>query len=244
MTRLERPKADLRKARGAINFRRLPARTTDQSVSLDDVANDGSTGELDNIKSDVENADRTGNDVVTGSALANSIENQRWPGYVNAGDGRHGSRWMGNDYSTATLGGPDVREQPAGSGLVVAREARQFARVSNRRTRHHHRHDLDPIIAHAPDNDVINGANSDTIYGQTGRGHAQRRRRDSIFGNEGDDSDQRRVVGDDIIEGNDGNDTIWQCQAPQCNRKRSRGGHQTRASQVGQMPSSAARGHF
>jgi Ca2+-binding RTX toxin-like protein len=82
------PKADVFEGGAGTDTADYSARTTGQVVSLDDVANDGSDEEKDNIKSDVENVKTgSGNDVVTGSALANSIETNDGFDTVNAGDG-------------------------------------------------------------------------------------------------------------------------------------------------------------
>ena len=46
----------------------------DVKVTIDDIANDGAAGELDNVRSDVENVEGgSGNDNITGSALDNVL---------------------------------------------------------------------------------------------------------------------------------------------------------------------------
>jgi len=76
-----------------------------QTITLDDVRNDGATGELDNVHSDIEDvAAGAGDDVVVGSAAANVLD---------GGDGA--DRLQG-------LGGEDTYAGGAGADTLLARD--------------------------------------------------------------------------------------------------------------------------
>jgi len=83
--------------------------TLNQSISLDDVANDGTAGEGDNVRSDVENVvGGSGNDTITGNAANNSLD---------GADGNDTIKGMGgNDF---LYGGSDSDNLDGGDGNDV-----------------------------------------------------------------------------------------------------------------------------
>jgi Ca2+-binding RTX toxin-like protein len=96
-------------------------RTGNVSVSFDGVANDGEAGEGDNVGTDVEEVGTgSGNDIVTGSASANSIYTHDGNDRVYAGGGRDlvvGG--TGNDTIYGGDGNDDIYDGP-GDDFVAA----------------------------------------------------------------------------------------------------------------------------
>ena len=63
-------------------------KTTGLTIDIDSNADDGATGEKDNIKTDVENiTGGSGNDTITGSSVANTITGGSGNDTINGGDG-------------------------------------------------------------------------------------------------------------------------------------------------------------
>jgi Ca2+-binding RTX toxin-like protein len=79
----------------------------DLSITLDDAANDGTSGEGDNIRSDIEDVSGgAGNDTLTGSAATNSLDGQDGNDAISGGAGPENlSGGDGNDALNGDSGG-------------------------------------------------------------------------------------------------------------------------------------------
>ena len=84
--------------------------TADQTLTLDDLPDDGAAGEADNIHSDVENANASiGNDTIVGSAADNSLVGDAGDDDITGGDGQDILQGIdGNDIIHAQDGAADT----------------------------------------------------------------------------------------------------------------------------------------
>ena len=209
-------------------------RTANLAISLDDVANDGAAGELDNVASDIEIVrGGAGADVLVGGSGDDTLYGG--PGddtlaggdgadllYGEAGDDRFDEGAAANGADTLD-GGPGVDtvsyaarttavrvtlDGVADSGSVAAAEAdRVLATVENVIGGSGD----DTIVGSAGANVLDGGAGDDTISGGAGadtlRGGGGANR---LFGEAGDDrfDEGATAEGDDVISGGAGVDTV------------------------------------
>jgi Ca2+-binding RTX toxin-like protein len=182
---------------GGVDHADYTDRTADLSLSLDDIANDGQAGELDNLGADIESLRAgKGNDRVVGSDADNVL-------YTNAGaDTIYG---MGGNDRIST------GDSPADTGMdrVFGGEGDDWIRSA-----------YSALIAYGDGgNDRILGSdNADTLYGGLGNDelHANGGN-DRIEGSDGDDVIHadggndfvRGGVGNDWIYAGSGNDLVW-----------------------------------
>ncbi|HSO32921.1 MAG TPA: calcium-binding protein [Labilithrix sp.] len=191
------------------------ARTVAVTVTMDGVAaNDGETGELDNVKADVENIKGgSGNDVITGNALSNVITGGAGNDTLNGGAGDDvflmGAAADGNDTVSGGAGVDTVDYSGRSADLTVVLDgvtpsgdvtAASEADVLST--------DLENIVGgsgadvltgNASANEIVGGAGDDTLSGLAGD--------DTIEGGAGDDAIDCGA-GFDVSVGSVGTDTL------------------------------------
>lgn len=193
------------------------SRTTDLTISLDDVANDGEAGESDNVGSDIENVSAgSGNDTITapvgslvGFKLTGGAGNDSLTGALgddNLDGGEGNDTLVGGDGNDTLIGG----DAPVSSFVAFASNASFALTLSGTPGDD----SIDggagnDLLSGGEGNDTLNGdAGLDTIYGDAGNdlligGNDA----DSIYGDIGDDT----LVGgldNDLLDGGDDNDSI------------------------------------
>ena len=188
------------------------ARTVALVVTMDGVAaNDGESGELDNVKSDVENlTGGTGDDTITGNALNNSIEPGDGDDTVNGGAGDDtfvaGAASDGDDVFNGGADRDTVDYSARSNDLTVHLDAAAGSGESGESdTLGSDVENVDggagddTIDGNALDNIIVGGAGDDTIDGLGGD--------DTIEGGANDD-DVTCGSGFDIVVGAAGTDTV------------------------------------
>lgn len=187
------------------------ARTNDLDISIDNIADDGEAGELDSVRTDVENIIcGAGDDTVVGSSVANVITAGAGDDTVSGGAGDdtfvEGSATSGADsfnggagmdtvdYSARTLalsitmdGTADDGEASEGDNIALDMENVLCGAGA------------DTVTGNDNDNVIEGGAGIDTIAGGAGN--------DTLYGEAGDD-DLDGGDGDDILDGGAGTNTL------------------------------------
>jgi hypothetical protein len=100
------------------------AESTGVKVSVDDLANDGASGEHDNVQTDVEDVfGSPGADLLSGSAASNTLDGGDGNDELAGGGGRdHLYGGDGNDRITSRDGAADTLDCGAGSDIVIVDE--------------------------------------------------------------------------------------------------------------------------
>ncbi|MGH2905187.1 MAG: DUF6531 domain-containing protein [Solirubrobacterales bacterium] len=156
-------------------------RTANVNVSLTDTANDGESGENDNIASDVENAiTGSGNDFLTGNSSANALTGGTGSDTISAAGGDDSIYGGGGDDFLTGGDGDDILDSSSGTDRVDYSTAGSAVTVS---------------LANSSAQNT-GGAGTDTISG------AER-----VWGSDYDDT-LTGTSGNDGLTGNNGNDTL------------------------------------
>jgi len=187
-------------------------RTLAVTVSIDGVALDGESGELDNVKADVENLiGGAGNDTLTGSASNNSLTGGAGSDTLNGGAGDdvflEGAAANGADTFNGGTGIDRVDYSGRSAALFVTMDgvtANDGAAAEGDNVKGDVENlDLgsaDSIVTgNALDNVINGGAGDDIISGGAGN--------DTVSGNGGDDT-LNGDAGDDTIDGGGGTNVI------------------------------------
>lgn len=182
------------------------------TITLDGTANDGESGENDNLKVDVENViGGGGDDTITGSASANVLTGGAGNDVLNGGAGddvfaegaasNGGDRFIGGlgtdrvDYSlrvaalTITMDGVAADDGLSGENDDVEADVENVDCGSGD----------DTVTGNAGNNVVNGGAGDDTISGGAGN--------DTLFGDADDDA-LNGDAGDDLLDGGAGTNVI------------------------------------
>jgi len=188
-------------------------RTADLTVTMDGVAaNDGASGELDNVKVDVENIlCGTGNDTITGNLLANAITGGDGNDTIDGGAGNdtfmEEAASNGGDIFIGGLGADVVDYSLRTNVLTVTMDGVAADDGESAETDNVHADvegllcgtAADAVTGNALANDIDGGAGADTIDGAAGG--------DTLFGNAGDD-DLTGGAGDDTLDGGAGDNNL------------------------------------
>ncbi len=164
------------------------------TVTMDGVAaNDGETGELDNVKSDVENIlGGSGNDVITGNSLNNRITGGDGDDTLSGGAGDDvfvaGAADDGDDTISGGTGADEVDYSARTGDLTIQLDGTAVSGLAG---------ETDTIGTDVEN--ATGGSGADTIVGNAS---------DNVLVGGGDDDDIEGGAGDDTIEGGAGDDTI------------------------------------
>jgi Ca2+-binding RTX toxin-like protein len=192
-------------------------RTGAVTVTLDGTANDGATGELDNVSTDIETLKGgMGNDILTGSAAADTIFGGPGDDTITGGDGNDTLNGdAGNDTFDEGMAtnGADVINGGAGTDTVSYASRTNAVTVLIDAVAHSGETGENDKIALDVEN-VTGGAGNDMITGSAadnvldgGAGN------DTILGGLGNDT-LRGGAGDDVLKGEAGDDIFDEGSAP------------------------------
>jgi Ca2+-binding RTX toxin-like protein len=198
------------------------ARTADLTVTMDGAAaNDGESGEADNVKGDVEDIlGGDGDDTITGNALANVITGGDGDDVLNGGAGNdifvEGATDSGSDTFTGGLGIDTVDYSARTGNLTVTMDGAAAddgltgegddieADVENCLGGA----GADTITGNALDNRLVGGAGNDVLNGEAGNDQLEGGAgNDTLNGGAGSDT-LEGGAGDDVLNGGDGDDVL------------------------------------
>lgn len=188
------------------------SRTNAVTVTIENSANDGESGELDNVRSDVENiTGGAGDDTITGSSSANVIDGGAGDDTLNGGAGNdtfsQGTADDGSDvinggsgddtvdYSgrtaalTVTMGDLTANDGLAGEADDIGADVENVDCGTGD----------DTVTGNDLDNVIDGGAGDDVLSGGAGN--------DELFGGAGDDT-LNGDAGDDTLDGAAGTNTL------------------------------------
>ena len=160
------------------------------NVTLDDAANDGMTGEKDNVRTDVENVNGGyGRDTITGSSADNYLQGGGSTDTLNGMDG--------NDILDGGVGGYLPVNRNTGNDVLSGGTGNDTLYASD--------YGSNTLSGDAGADTLYGFAGNDTLFGGTGA--------DSLYGGAGRDL-MYGGSGDDYLDGQEGTDTVYGGSGP------------------------------